>query len=62
MDDDVEAPSWLRRKIEDARNKVASLRDQLQYETCEWRRERVTKWLRQAEENYSTLVHWVTLT
>jgi hypothetical protein len=60
MTDDIK--SWLRRKIDEARNKVISLRDQLQHETCNQRRERMKNWLRQAEENYSRLLHWVMLT
>jgi hypothetical protein len=59
---DYNVPSWLRRKIDEARDKVTSLRDQLRQEDCEWRRERVARWLRQAEENYSKLQHWVMLT
>ena len=62
MTDDIKVPSWLSNRLADARKKVASLQDQLQQEDCEWRRERMKNWLRQAEENVNKLRHWTTLT
>jgi hypothetical protein len=54
-------PKWLRERINNARRKVNTLKDQLdENDNSDWQRERRLKWLRQAEIEHAWSEHWLT--
>jgi hypothetical protein len=58
----TETPRWLRDRLSSNMRKIASLRDQLREKDVEWERQRLQRWLKEAQIDHSWLEHWVTLT
>jgi hypothetical protein len=60
---DIKVPNWLADRKAHTWNKVVPLKQQLrETDNTEWQRDRMKKWLHQAQLDYSWLSHWVTKT